>query len=66
MGSYMGACRFLGVYGYLWVSIGTYRCLWVSGWLWVLMGFWVYLDIKNIAYFLIQEPQKMLEITHMV
>ena len=50
----MGVYEFLGVYGYLWVSMGVYGFL-VSmstyGWhkcLWVL-----YLNIKNIVYFLI-------------
>ena len=54
----MGVYGFLGVYGYLWVSMGlnrclwvsmsTYRCFWVFGCLWVL-----YLNIKNIDNFLI-------------
>ena len=43
--------------------MGFYRCLWVFGCLWVLMGgmsVWVlYLNIENISYFLIQEPQKI-------
>ena len=75
---------FMGVYGCLWVTMGTYRFLWVYGCLWGLMGFWVsmgtygwheclwvlYLNNKNIAYFLIQESQsiwklqKTSEITH--
>ena len=29
---------FMGVYGYLWVSMSTHRCLWISGRLWVFMG----------------------------
>ena len=37
-------------YGYLWVFMGIYGCLWV-----------IYLKIENIAYFLIQEPQKIRE-----
>ena len=54
----------MGVYGYVcvfmgcWVSMGIYgchRCLWV-----------LYLNIKNAAYFLIQEPQKMSEITRVL
>ena len=43
-------CGFLGVYGCLWVSgsMGIYGCLCV-----------LYLNMKNIAYFLIQETQKI-------
>ena len=62
---FMGIYVFLGVYGYSWVSgglrvlgflgfrgfMGTYGC---HEYLWVL-----YLNIKNIAHFLIQEPQKI-------
>ena len=50
---------FPGVYGYLWVAR-------------VSMGMGIYLNIKNIAYFLIQEPQKIWkfqktsEITHVL
>ena len=53
---------FTGVYGYLWVV------QWVGG----SMGMGIYLNIKNIAYFLIQEPQKIWklqktsEITHVL
>ena len=50
---------FLGVYGYLWgVRVS--------------MGMGIYLNIKNISYFLIQEPQKVWkpqktsEITHVL
>ena len=44
--------------------MGVYEGLWDSGNLWVLIGWheclWVlYLNIKNIAYFLIQEFQKI-------
>ena len=44
----MGVYRFLGVYGYLWVSMGlyrcllvsmsTYRCFWVFPFLWAFIG----------------------------
>ena len=54
----------VGVYGSLWMFMGIYECTWMS---WVSMGIygwheclWVlYLNIKNIAYFLIQEPKKI-------
>ena len=58
MSSYM----FLDVYGYLWVSMEVYGFPGVYGHLWVArvsMGIGIYLNIKNIPYFLIQEPQKI-------
>ena len=47
----------MGIFEYLWVlwvSMGFYGFLDVYGYLWVL-----YLNIKNIAYFLIQDLQKI-------
>ena len=69
----MGFWVSMGLYRCFWVSMSTYRCFWVYGCLWGFMDFWVsmgtyrwdeclwvlYLNIKNIAYFLIQEPQKI-------
>ena len=62
----------MGVYGYLWVYMSSYRCFWVFGCIWVFMsvygylwvarvsmGIGIYLNIENIAYFLIQGPQKI-------
>ena len=61
---------FTGLYGCLWVFMSVNEC---HGFPWVFMGFWVsmgtygwheclwvlYLDNKNIAYFFIQESQKI-------
>ena len=52
----MGIYGLLGIDRYLWVSMGIYGC---HGCIWVL-----YLNIKNFAYFFIQEPKKTSEITH--
>ena len=49
----MGIYGFLGVYGHLWVS-------------WVSMGIILMVNIKNIAYFLIQDPRKTSEVTHVL
>ena len=69
MGVYECLWVLMGIYEFLWVS---WVFMGVYGYLSVLMGFWVatgaygflglcvlYLNIKNIAYFLIQEPQKI-------
>ena len=53
MNIYFWVWVFRWIWSFLWVFMGIYGCLWVSGCLWVL-----YLNIKNIAYFFIQEPQK--------
>ena len=51
----MGICAylqvFIGGYGYLQVFMGSWVSMVVYGYL--------YLNIKNIVYFLIQEPQKI-------
>ena len=69
----MGFWLSMSIYRCIWVPMGVYGYFWVFGCLWEFMDFWVsmstygwheclwvlYLNIKNIAYFLIQEPQKI-------
>ena len=58
---------FVSINGCQWAYIVVYGCLWGLTGFWVSMGtygwhecLWVlYLNIKNIAYFLIQEFQKI-------
>ena len=82
MGPYGCLWVFMGVYRCSWIPPGVYGFLGVYGRLWVseFMGIYkhhgylcvLYLNIKNIAYFLIQEPQKIWvpqktsEITHVL
>ena len=62
LGSYGCPWVYIGFYGCLWVVIGFFGFLDVYAYLWVArvaMGMGIYLNVKNIAYFLIQEPQKI-------
>ena len=48
----MGVYGFLGVYGYLWVSMGLYRCLWVSMGVYGFLGIYDYCGMSFYRYYI--------------
>ena len=50
----------IGNYGCLWMPMSSWVSMGVYGFLWVPMGVYGNSNIKNIAYFLIQEPRRFI------